>query len=197
MKLGVAFFVVVIAITVLAVIYMPFINKSSAMSKLSSPYQKMLATPVVFSIKGFKLEGVAQFNLKAHILGIKEYKNDNKSAIAPMDMVAGWGLMSNPETLKFLRITQNNRQYHWFSSSRHLLRQDIETNSANIHIIPANPDIKNLLLQSQPGQTVQLKGYLVNVYGNSLQWKTSLTREDTGEGACEIFYIKSARILLD
>jgi len=37
-----------------------------------------------------------------------------------------------------------------------------------------------------------MRGYLVNVTGpNGFNWNTSLRRDDTGNGACELFYVQA------
>jgi hypothetical protein len=42
------------------------------------------------------------------------------------------------------------------------------------------------------GEFVAMRGYLVNVTGpNGFSWNTSLRRDDTGNGACELFYVEA------
>ena len=41
-------------------------------------------------------------------------------------------------------------------------------------------------------QFVSMRGFLVNVGGpDGFYWNTSLRRDDTGNGACEVFYVES------
>ena len=43
-----------------------------------------------------------------------------------------------------------------------------------------------------PGQIATIGGYLVDVRGpNGFAWNTSLTRRDTGDGACEIVWVET------
>jgi len=43
---------------------------------------------------------------------------------------------------------------------------------------------------------VQLSGYLVDAQGpDNFRWGTSLTRNDTGDGACELFLVESLQLL--
>ncbi len=40
-----------------------------------------------------------------------------------------------------------------------------------------------------------MSGYLVDVRGpNGFRWNTSLSRNDTGDGACEIMWIESLAV---
>lgn len=62
--------------------------------------------------------------------------------------------------------------------------------SANMHLIPGNPNIDLRLRRLKPGHLVQIKGFLVNVTGpNGFLWRTSTLRTDTGNGACEIVWV--------
>jgi len=48
------------------------------------------------------------------------------------------------------------------------------------------------LLRIRAGQIVSLAGYLVEVRGpNGMRWRSSLTREDTGAGACELVWVET------
>ena len=74
-------------------------------------------------------------------------------------------------------------------------RREIETQSANMHMIPANEQIEKVLKSIVPGQIVKLSGDLVQVdASDGWHWKSSLTREDTGAGACEIIYVKAISV---
>lgn len=76
-----------------------------------------------------------------------------------------------------------------------LSSQLIMHNSANTHIIPANSYVAKQVQAMRPGQVVVLDGYLVNAYADDgWRWTTSMTRKDTGNGACELFWVESARV---
>jgi hypothetical protein len=71
-------------------------------------------------------------------------------------------------------------------------RQVIETQSANMHMIPADAEIESRLKFIRPGNMVHLKGILVEVVSKEgWRWKRSLTRNDTGGGACELILVES------
>ena len=67
---------------------------------------------------------------------------------------------------------------------------EIEIYAANMHIIPANDVVKNQLKHVHKGQVVSIKGRLVDAKkANGWHWRSSLSREDTGYGACELMYV--------
>ena len=68
-------------------------------------------------------------------------------------------------------------------------------NSANTHIIPANTQVASQIQSMRPGQVIELNGYLVNASApDGWRWRSSLTRKDTGAGACELFWVESAHV---
>ena len=64
-------------------------------------------------------------------------------------------------------------------------------NSANIHIIPANDEVKRQMSEVKEGNLVRLTGFLVDISDGETYLKTSLERGDTGAGACEILYVQA------
>jgi hypothetical protein len=63
---------------------------------------------------------------------------------------------------------------------------------AQMHMIPATTDLEGRLKKLRPGQIVTASGYLVDVRGpGGFAWNTSLSRTDTGNGACELFWVEA------
>lgn len=61
-----------------------------------------------------------------------------------------------------------------------------------MHMIPANDAIEHQLKLIRAGNMVHLKGFLVEVTGkDGFRWKSSLSRTDTGGGACELVRVES------
>jgi hypothetical protein len=68
----------------------------------------------------------------------------------------------------------------------------IATHSANTHCLPADAAVRALLLAVKRHELVTLDGYLVEVTAaDGYHWRSSLTRDDTGGGACEVMWITS------
>jgi hypothetical protein len=64
-----------------------------------------------------------------------------------------------------------------------------------MHMIPARKSIERQLKDLRPGNIVVLEGYLVDVdHPSGWRWRTSLSRTDTGNGACEIVYVESITV---
>ncbi len=69
-------------------------------------------------------------------------------------------------------------------------QREIEVHAANMHIIPANDTVKRQLSKIRTGQLVHIKGQLIEAKrADGWHWRSSLSREDTGNGACELMYV--------
>ncbi|WIF66145.1 hypothetical protein QN096_20600 [Metapseudomonas otitidis] len=131
------------------------------------------------------------FQLEARILGREDYRFDAGARLSPTDLALGWGPMADPAVLAQIRITQGNRWYHWSTERFPIPRREIETHSANMHMIPATAQVARDLADVAPGQRISISGQLVRVDGDDgFTWVSSLTREDTGNGACELVWLE-------
>jgi hypothetical protein len=103
--------------------------------------------------------------------------------------------MSDSAILKNITISQGNRWYHWHTDDFPLPRAELETHSANMHMIPANAAIEKTLNNITAGQIVQIKGALIEAQAaDGWHWRSSLSREDTGAGACEVVYVQAITV---
>lgn len=133
----------------------------------------------------------ASYRLTARVLGRERYRFDSMADLAPEDLALGWGPMSDNRVLRTIEISQSNRFYYWRARpSAAIARQAIITHSANTHVIPQNSAVAAALKRLRPGEVVSLRGELVDAVRSDGRWvKTSLTRDDTGAGACEVMLV--------
>jgi hypothetical protein len=62
-------------------------------------------------------------------------------------------------------------------------------------MIPADDSIASKLKSVKTGQVVKIKGFLVRADApDGWHWRSSLTREDTGNGACEVVFVKEITV---
>ena len=97
--------------------------------------------------------------------------------------------------LEDIEIRQSNRFYFWRVKQFPIPRKEIQQNSANMHMIPADEDIEKRLKKIRKGHLVRFTGYLVRVDSrDNWFWKSSLTRKDTGSGACERVWVEELEL---
>ncbi len=64
-----------------------------------------------------------------------------------------------------------------------------------MHMIPADENVRRALLAVGTGDRVRVHGLLVDARrADGFYWNSSLTREDTGPGACELVYVEELQI---
>lgn len=145
-----------------------------------------------FEFEGYELTQKASFELQARVLSRRDYRFDRGAELSPTDLALGWGPMSDQAILDQLEVSQSGRWFHLrWDQAPSIPEREIMTHSSNMHIIPANDYVSDMLDSVRPGQVVQLQGYLVNAAADDgFRWNTSLSRTDTGNGACELFYVE-------
>lgn len=160
----------------------------------AEPAQVNLEPPGRFEAKGVVFIARARYELTARVLRKEIYRLDGGASLAPVDLGVGWGAMSDSTVIDQLEFSQMGRFFYWKPHDWRafpLSPMDTTTHAAQIHAIPATDDVEARLRRLRPGQVVQLAGYLVDVRGASgFAWNTSLRRDDTGDGACEIMWIE-------
>src|ERR1700723_212740 len=138
----------------------------------------------------------ADYLITARVLSRESYHFDRLSDLIPEDLALGWGPMSDNRVLRKIDVSQSNRFYYWRAPADSPISKDsIITHSANTHVIPRNSMIARQLSHLRPGQVVTLSGELVDVVRDDGVWiKTSLVRNDTGAGACEVLLVSDVTV---
>jgi len=158
------------------------------------PAQVNLDPPQPFEAKGYTLIKRARFDITARLLRKERYRVDAEAALAPFDLGVGWGPLSDSAILDQLEFSQMGRFFYWTPKGADfpLTPQVAITHLAQIHVIPASANVSTRLSDLRPGQVVSAHGYLVDVRGpKGFVWNTSLRRDDTGGGACEILWAEA------
>lgn len=157
----------------------------------TQPEQTTISEPT-FQHEGFDIEPLARLELRARVLSKENYRLDAGAKLSPTDLFLGWGAMSDPQIYQQLSISQGNRfAYYRYSDAPPIPVQQIIRSSANMHLIPANKAVKVALKKVRPGQLIHMSGLLIRARAASgWQWSSSLTREDTGAGACEVIWVQ-------
>lgn len=159
------------------------------------PIQENVTSLKSFKYKGYTITPLAKFHIKAKVLSKKQYRWGREAELSPVDLALGWGRMSDEKVLSSIKISQSNRWYYWWSDNLPIPKREIETNSANMHLIPANDKVKSIIDDVCKGDIVEFSGFLVRVDAkDGWHWVSSLTRSDTGSNACELVWVEQFEI---
>jgi hypothetical protein len=157
------------------------------------PGQHTDRLPHPFEQDGYTITPLARYQVTAVVLSRDRYRNDRGATLSPVDLALGWGPMSVASVINGLSISQSGRWYEYtWSGDPPLDPGLIATHSANTHCLPATAEVRRRLLEVKRHELVTMEGYLVEVTADDgYRWRSSLTRDDTGAGACEVFWITS------
>lgn len=159
------------------------------------PVQESADLPVI-QRDGYEIQPVARYEIRAKVLSIERYRIGREADLSPVDFALGWGPMSDNAILKQLAINQGSRYYHYrWRGDPPIEPALIVRSSANTHLVPADDSVKARLFEVRKGEIVMLKGYLIHVrHPDGWRWRSSLTREDSGAGACELMWVAEAAV---
>jgi hypothetical protein len=121
---------------------------------------------------------------------VREHRSGRAAELSPVDLAMGWGPMADSAVLSAIEISQGGRFYTWRVDAYPIPAQDIVSHSANMHMLPASHEVADQLKSVRAGQQLRFKGYLVKVDADDgWQWRSSMTRNDQGAGACEVVLV--------
>jgi hypothetical protein len=164
----------------------------------TEPLQSDLeSAPTATTLGRWQLTPRARYDITARILSREDYHFDLLSDLIPEDLALGWGPMSDNRVLSAFRISQGGRFYSWMPRQQQLPipRQVVIEHSANTHVIPTNRAMRRQLERLRVGQVVHLRGFLVDgVRDDGAYIHTSMTRSDSGPGACEVMLVEQAEV---
>jgi hypothetical protein len=161
----------------------------------AEPSQTATHAPA-FSLGHYEIEPRADYDIEARVLSVEPYGMDSGARLSPLDFAVGWGPMSDSAVLEHFRIRQGGRFFTLYPDEQAIDLRTALRGSANMHVIPASDELRRQLEHVRPGHLVHMRGMLVNISGpDGYRWRTSLTRLDTGDGACELFYVESVELL--
>lgn len=157
-----------------------------------------LQTAVPESVKPFllpkiKITPLAGYSMQAKVLLNTTYLYDGLSDISSTDFLMAWGWVVKDKAFYNLKFVQAGR-FGGYSGTKDGRPIPYSSNNimqyiANVHTIPANKNIAAQLKKIKNGDNVRFDGWLVRVDMPSGYIVSSLTRTDTGAGACEVMLV--------
>jgi len=173
---------------------------------LTEPVQEKIARPesIDLEIRGYsyRLTPVYEFEINALVVSKFNYKFGiyRSDSVFPVDLCMIWGDNIARKAYKnmSLRFFHDCRwcEVEWWGNLDFNMRQ-----LANCHLVTNKKNILDKINRIVIGDQLKIKGKLVNIEGRlvskpdkytprQLSWRSSVTRTDTGAGACEIIYVE-------
>jgi len=157
------------------------------------------ALPVLhFGKRMVVMSAKATYSIDAQLVSKKRYLHGFMNELAPYDFALVWGDM--PLYLKQMKFRQTSR-FCLFNMKKNatVTPQYVQNHMSNNHLIPASKNIKKAMKIARKGDLIRIEGHLVDVEASRngrmiAAWGSSVSREDTGNGACELIYVTLLRI---
>jgi hypothetical protein len=190
--------------------YFVFVMPPKASSKLHSqifpkdpPKQELNISLKPFQLRvpngSIRISSLAKYSISGRVLSTSRYYLDWKSNIAEVDVALGWGELAKVGSDEHITYRQSRRWYFFdYSKDSKIDGNYIIEHSSNHHLIPATENIRRAIHSLEKNDIVRLKGYLVKASGtykgDPVSWRSSVSRRDTGNGACELMYVISVAV---
>ena len=136
----------------------------------------------------------AEYDIRGVVKGKKKY-SDYSSQVSKYDIILVWGDLNKEKHDQHIKYSQSGRWYRYTYNQERIEGNFIGKQSANIHLISENEEIAKKIKKIKKNDYVRIKGNLVDVDFGDGTWETSMTRGDTGNGACEILFVKELHIV--
>jgi hypothetical protein len=159
------------------------------------PLQEAVSDGPTWELGDVAVRALARFEVDARVLSVERYRFGREAELSPLDLALGWGPMSANAVLDTLDISQGGRFLYWSSSEPMIDTGEITRHSANMHMVPLDAATRATLLEARRGSIVHLKGWLIEARGkDGWKWRSSLSRSDTGAGACELVLVEDVAL---
>ena len=174
-------------------------------SHLPDPIQEEYSGEVIKTIDhtDFDIKFIAKYSISGLAVDVQKYFDFEYGKLSPVDVGMSWGFL----------VDENDR-IHWYSKGTRFLHfetkdvkwyrsisyDEINKHFSNNHLIPCDEKVMKLCKNIKKGDFIKIEGYLVrsswqDEKRREYRWNSSTSREDKGDGACEIIYVTSVKWL--
>lgn len=173
-----------------------------AVAGIREPIQEDAEGSTNMSAAGYSVDVkyLASYDIEGLVVHRKKYGGSGIGAsLAPVDAAIAWGSVAENNRKINFHWKQSGRWYYWrvydISELAPVGREaDVNRQSANNHLVPADEIVRKKVKKIRRGDHIRIKGYLVDIHaekpdGSYFNWRSSTSREDTGDGACELIYV--------
>ena len=186
-----------ILIAILVYFFYPetVITYPAGITVADQPKQTNIIGTKEWKLDDFNFKALAEYKIKARVLSRNDFSVGKESEISPFDLALGWGPMSDQSVIDKIDISQSNRWYRWKADVLPIPAREISLNSANVHIIPKDEATEEKFDKVYKGSLIEISGYLVEITtADGWRWKSSLKRDDTAGGSCELFWVEDIEV---
>lgn len=140
----------------------------------------------------------ARYRTKAWVVAVDRAFDDGAEDVLGLDVGLVWGPVANRDILRSMRFHLARRYLsaRW-DGEMPLANDVVMRHLSNHHLVVPDPELRAYLDHVAPGDLLTLEGALVDVAleGEGARIiRSSLRRDDVGNGACEVLWVERAEI---
>ena len=148
------------------------------------PQEKVHPPYLLRTVRGQELYSRAKIHLRGRVLKTKRY-HDADAPLAPMDLLLGWGPMSDTSVIEPLTFLLRDRTFQISPETGSFVH--------GYHILPAQREVGLILGTLRPGMLVELKGDLFEVRSGNRVLTTLAPGSSGVEG--RLLFVEEATVL--
>ncbi len=174
-----------------------------AIPGIPEPVQEEEEGSVEKEVDGYKVDISYNYSydIKALVVHTKNYSGFGLGdKLSPKDVALAWADVAEYNDRVNFHWKQSGRWCYWSVDPDDEYigyvgeNEDISRESSNNHLIPADEMVKKDIKKIRRGDYIRIKGYLAHVNaensdGDTFYWDSSESRDDGGDGACELIYV--------
>lgn len=146
-----------------------------------------------------RIELTHRFEIIGEAISVARYRWAFTNPYFEVDLGLAWGprVQEYKDKVTF-RQTARWLMWSYRSEMDEATRFDIQTHVGNLHLIPAEGrgEVVKAIRSLEKGDLVRIQGFLVRIFGptGDLIATSSTSRDDSGDGACEIVWVEEIQI---
>ncbi|MBN8550600.1 MAG: hypothetical protein J0M12_14890 [Deltaproteobacteria bacterium] len=162
-------------------------------------------TPFPFEYGGhhYQIQPVAAYDISGLVVSRNNISSvfdayHTKDSVDFRDICLVWGSNVGSGVFRKFKFWSMPWSCHYQTEDRAALDSFNESQISNNHLLSADPAIREKISKMEIGDQVRLQGFLINYWpqeASELARRTSTTRDDRGNGACEVLWVEHAEFL--
>ena len=147
----------------------------------------------------WKFTPLHEYSVTGMVFGTSHKLASDFDDVMAADVGLLWGENARLELYRDVKLRVRMDHYEvWWKEGQRFDMND----AANTHLASCDASAFRAAKKIKPGDQVRIRGWLVNARASKepgetdprkiLNWRTSVSRDDKGEGACEVLYVRSA-----
>lgn len=135
----------------------------------------------------------AHYETTAWVVAVDDDFDDGLEEVMPLDVALAWGPLGNPDILETMSFHLARRYVsaRW-DGEMPLANDVVMQHLSNHHLVFSSEALRAQLEDVEPGELLELEGHLVDIDLGHRKVRTSLSRKDKGNGACEVLFVERA-----